>query len=60
MAGPWKGARGIIVTTTPTIEGRPIQDYLGIVTGEVIVGANIFRDLFANIRDIVGGRSGSY
>ncbi|WP_171033116.1 heavy metal-binding domain-containing protein [Qipengyuania marisflavi] len=60
MAGPWKDARGIIVTTTPTIEGKPIQDYLGIVTGEVIVGANIFRDLFANIRDIVGGRSGSY
>ena len=60
MAGPWKDARGIIVTTTPTIEGRPILDYLGIVTGEVIVGANIFRDLFANIRDIVGGRSGSY
>ena len=60
MAGPWKDARGIIVTTTPTIEGRPIQDYLGIVTGEVIVGANLFRDLFANIRDIVGGRSGSY
>lgn len=60
MAGPWKDARGIIVTTTPTLEGRPIQDYLGIVTGEVIVGANIFRDLFAGIRDIVGGRSGSY
>jgi uncharacterized protein YbjQ (UPF0145 family) len=60
MAGPWQDARGIIVTTTHTIEGRPIQDYLGIVTGEVIVGANIFRDLFANIRDIVGGRSGSY
>ena len=60
MPGPWKDARGVIVTTTPTIEGRPIQDYLGIVTGEVIVGANIFRDLFANIRDIVGGRSGSY
>ena len=60
MAGPWKDARGIIVTTTPGIEGRPIQEYLGIVTGEVIVGANLFRDLFANIRDIVGGRSGSY
>ena len=44
MPGPWKDARGIIVTTTPTIEGRPIQDYLGIVTGEVIVGANLFRD----------------
>ena len=60
MASPWKDARGVIVTTTPTIEGHPIQDYLGIVTGEVIVGANLFRDLFANIRDIVGGRSGSY
>lgn len=60
MSGPWKDARGIIVTTTHTIEGRPIQDYLGIVTGEVIVGANLFRDLFASVRDIVGGRSGSY
>ncbi|NMW32922.1 heavy metal-binding domain-containing protein [Altererythrobacter sp. RZ02] len=48
------------VSTTPTLEGQPIQQYLGIVTGEVIVGANLFRDLFANIRDIVGGRSGSY
>lgn len=60
MPPEYKDARGIIVTTTPTIEGRPIQEYLGIVTGEVIVGANLFRDLFANIRDIVGGRSGSY
>jgi len=60
MATPWKDARGVIVSTTPTLEGRPIQEYLGIVTGEVIVGANLFRDLFANIRDIVGGRSGSY
>ena len=60
MAGPWKDARGIIVSTTPTLEGQPIQQYLGIVTGEVIVGANLFRDMFANIRDIVGGRSGSY
>lgn len=60
MPGPWKDARGVIVTTTPTIEGHPIQEYCGIVTGEVIVGANLFRDLFANIRDIVGGRSGSY
>ena len=60
MPGPWKDARGVIVTTTPTIEGSPIQEYLGIVTGEVIVGAKLFRDLFANIRDIVGGRSGSY
>ena len=60
MPRPWKDARGVTVTTTPTIEGQPIQEYLGIVTGEVIVGANLFRDLFANIRDIVGGRSGSY
>ena len=57
MASPWKDARGVIVSTTPTLEGRPIQEYCGIVTGEVIVGANLFRDLFANIRDIVGGRS---
>lgn len=50
----------IIISTTPTLEGRPIREYLGIVTGEVIVGANIFRDLFAGIRDIVGGRAGAY
>jgi len=50
----------MLITTTPTIEGRPIRDYLGVVTGEVIVGANIFKDLFAGIRDIVGGRAGAY
>lgn len=50
----------VILSTTPTLEGRPIRDYLGIVTGEVIVGANLFRDLFASITDIVGGRSGKY
>jgi uncharacterized protein YbjQ (UPF0145 family) len=50
----------MIVTTTALVEGRPVQEYLGIVTGEVIVGANIFRDLFASITDIVGGRSGKY
>lgn len=50
----------MIITTTPSIEGRPIRDYLGVVTGEVIVGANIFKDMFANIRDIVGGRAGAY
>ena len=49
----------MIVTTTAAIEGQPVKSYLGIVTGEVIVGANIFRDLFASVRDIVGGRSGS-
>lgn len=50
----------MIVTTTPSIEGRSIESYLGIVTGEAILGANIFRDLFAGIRDIVGGRSAAY
>ena len=50
----------ILVTTTPHVDGRPIQQYLGIVTGEAILGANIFRDFFAGIRDIVGGRSGAY
>lgn len=50
----------MLLTTTPTIEGRPIRDYLGIVTSESIIGANIVKDLFAGIRDIVGGRSGTY
>jgi uncharacterized protein YbjQ (UPF0145 family) len=50
----------IIVTTTPTIEGRRIVRYAGIVTGEAILGANIFKDLFAGVRDIVGGRSATY
>jgi uncharacterized protein YbjQ (UPF0145 family) len=50
----------MLLTTTPTVEGRPIQQYLGIVTSEAIIGANIVKDLFAGIRDIVGGRSGTY
>lgn len=50
----------MLTTTTPTIEGHPVRQYLGIVTGETIIGANIFRDFFAGIRDIVGGRSASY
>ena len=50
----------MILTTTPTIEGKEIKSYHGIVIGEAIMGANIFKDLFASIRDIVGGRSGSY
>lgn len=50
----------MIVTTTPQVEGRAVQQYLGVVAGEAILGANIFRDFFAGIRDIVGGRSGSY
>lgn len=50
----------MIVTTTSVVEGQPVQDYFGIVTGEVIVGANIVRDFFAAITDLVGGRSGKY
>lgn len=50
----------MIITTTPTIEGKRIKDYFGVVTGEAIMGANLFKDLFAGIRDIVGGRSGTY
>jgi uncharacterized protein YbjQ (UPF0145 family) len=50
----------MIITTTPSIEGKPIRQYHGVVTGEAILGANIFRDLFAGIRDIVGGRSAAY
>ncbi|GJL56342.1 MAG: UPF0145 protein [Nitrospirales bacterium] len=50
----------MILTTTSVIEGRRIREYLGVVTGEAIMGANFFRDFFANIRDIVGGRSGAY
>lgn len=50
----------MLVTTTNAIEGRRIVEYKGLVAGEAILGANIFRDLFASIRDIVGGRSGAY
>jgi len=50
----------MIISTTPTLEGQPAREYLGVVTGEVIVGANMFRDMFASITDMVGGRSGSY
>lgn len=50
----------MILTTTDTIEGRPVREYLGIVTGEAIMGANIFKDFFAGVRDVIGGRSGSY
>lgn len=50
----------MIITTTSLIEGHPIRQYLGLVTGEAIMGANIVRDLFASITDIVGGRSGAY
>lgn len=50
----------MLLTTTSVVEGRPVSRYLGVVTGEAIIGANVFRDVFANIRDIVGGRSATY
>jgi uncharacterized protein YbjQ (UPF0145 family) len=50
----------MLVTTTSTLDGKRITKYLGLVSGEAILGANIFRDLFAGIRDIVGGRSAAY
>ncbi|MFW2586760.1 heavy metal-binding domain-containing protein [Sagittula sp. SSi028] len=50
----------MIVTTTPSVEGYQIADYKGIVVGEAILGANVFRDVFAGITDILGGRSGAY
>ena len=50
----------ILVTTTPSVEGHRIVEYKGLVGGDAILGANMFRDLFASIRDIVGGRSGAY
>ena len=50
----------MIVTTTSHVEGRPVASYLGVVTGEAVIGANVFRDLFAGVRDVIGGRSGSY
>ena len=50
----------MVITTTPSVEGRLIRDYLGIVTGEAILGANLFKDFGASIRDVVGGRSAGY
>lgn len=50
----------MLMTTTPNIEGKTIRTYHGVVTGEAIIGANIFKDLFASIRNIVGGRAGAY
>jgi uncharacterized protein YbjQ (UPF0145 family) len=50
----------MLITTTPTIEGKQITQYFGLVSGEAILGANIFKDFFAGIRDIVGGRSAAY
>jgi uncharacterized protein YbjQ (UPF0145 family) len=50
----------MLLTTTSAVEGRPVSRYLGVVTGEAIIGANIFRDMFATVRDVVGGRSATY
>ena len=50
----------MLVTTTPFVEGKRIEAYLGVVAGEAILGANVFRDIFAGLRDIVGGRSAAY
>lgn len=50
----------MIISTTPSLEGKRITNYYGVVTGETIIGANLFRDFFAGIRDIVGGRASSY
>ena len=56
---PWGSAK-MIVTTTPSVDGNRIPNYHGIAVGEAILGANVFRDLFAGITDIIGGRSGAY
>ena len=50
----------MLITTTPSVEGYTIREYCGVVTGETIIGANIVKDFFAGVRDIVGGRSNSY
>ena len=50
----------MLMTTTPTVEGKSIRSYHGVVTGEAIIGANFLKDMVASIRDIVGGRAGSY
>lgn len=50
----------MILTTTPSVEGKPVQQYFGVVAGEAIMGANFIRDLMAGITDVIGGRSGAY
>lgn len=50
----------MILSTTPSLENQPVRQYLGVVTAETIIGANVFRDLMASLRDFFGGRSGSY
>ncbi len=56
----WSKSSKMIITTTPSVEGYQIAEYKGIVVGEAIMGANILRDMFAGITDIIGGRSGAY
>jgi len=50
----------MLMTTTTSLDGRPVRQYLGVVNGEAIIGANLFKDMFASIRNVVGGRAGSY
>lgn len=50
----------MLISTTSVLDGKRVVDYLGLVTGEAIMGANIFRDVFAGVRDVIGGRSGAY
>jgi uncharacterized protein YbjQ (UPF0145 family) len=63
LAELWKArlvTSSMLTSTTTVLDGKPVKSYLGIVTGEAIIGANIFRDLFAAVRDVVGGRSATY
>ncbi|AVR87384.1 heavy metal-binding domain-containing protein [Thauera aromatica] len=50
----------MLMSTTSTLDGKPVRQYLGVVNGEAIIGANLFKDLFASIRNVVGGRAGAY
>ena len=50
----------MILSTTPVIEGRPVKTYMGVITSETIIGANIFKDILGGLRDVFGGRSGTY
>jgi uncharacterized protein YbjQ (UPF0145 family) len=56
----WRSEDGMLVSTTDSVEGRKIARYLGLVSGDAVMGTNMFRDMFAGLRDIVGGRSGAY
>lgn len=56
----WRSEGAMLVSTTDSIEGRKVAQYLGLVSGDAVMGTNMFRDMFAGLRDIVGGRSGAY